>query len=89
MQSATPYTPAAVGASVPGYWSNLFVHDVWMQEQGIPIHRGLGTTGVRTRETIETVGGAPVISAGATVVAAGEDGTPRPLTDPEREALQR
>ena len=30
---------------------------------------GLGTTGVRTRETIETVGGALVVSAGATVVA--------------------
>jgi AcrR family transcriptional regulator/acyl-CoA thioesterase FadM len=50
---------------------------------------GLGTTGMRTRETIETVGGALVVSAGATVVAAGEDGAPRPLTDPEREALLR
>ena len=50
---------------------------------------GLGTTGVRTRETIETVGGALVVSAGATVVAAGEDGAPRPLTDPERGALAR
>jgi hypothetical protein len=45
--------------------------------------------GVRTRETIETVGGALVVSAGATVVAAGEDGAPRPLTDLEREALSR
>jgi len=50
---------------------------------------GLGATGVRTRETIETVGGALVVSAGATVVAAGEDGAPRPLTDIEREALQQ
>ena len=50
---------------------------------------GIGTTGVRTRETIETVGGALVVSAGATVVMAGEDGTPRPLTDAEREALAR
>jgi AcrR family transcriptional regulator/acyl-CoA thioesterase FadM len=50
---------------------------------------GLGTTGVRTRETIETVSGALVVCAGATVVAAGEDGAPRPLTDPEREALAR
>jgi AcrR family transcriptional regulator/acyl-CoA thioesterase FadM len=50
---------------------------------------GLGATGVRTRETIETVGGALVVSAGATVVAAGEDGAPRPLTDTQREALQR
>jgi acyl-CoA thioesterase FadM len=50
---------------------------------------GLGTTGVRTNETIETVGGALVVSAAATVVAAGEDGAPRPLTDPEREALAR
>jgi AcrR family transcriptional regulator/acyl-CoA thioesterase FadM len=50
---------------------------------------GLSTTGVRTRETIETVGGALVVSAGATVVASGEDGAPRPLTDAEREALRR
>jgi AcrR family transcriptional regulator/acyl-CoA thioesterase FadM len=50
---------------------------------------GLGATGVRTRETIETVGGALVVSAGATVVAAGEDGAPRPLTEAEREALLR
>jgi hypothetical protein len=35
------------------------------------------------------VGGALVVTAGATVVAAGEDGTPRPLTDAERAALQR
>jgi acyl-CoA thioesterase FadM len=50
---------------------------------------GLGTTGVRTSETIETVGGALVVSAAATVVAAGEDGAPRPLTDAERAALAR
>jgi AcrR family transcriptional regulator/acyl-CoA thioesterase FadM len=50
---------------------------------------GLGSTAVRTRETIETVGGALVVNAGATVVATGEDGAPRPLTDPEREALAR
>ncbi|HEX5899867.1 MAG TPA: TetR family transcriptional regulator C-terminal domain-containing protein [Solirubrobacteraceae bacterium] len=50
---------------------------------------GLGSTGARTRETIETVGGALVVSAGATVVATGEDGAPRPLTDTEREALRR
>jgi acyl-CoA thioesterase FadM len=50
---------------------------------------GLGTTGARTRETIETVGGALVVDAGATIVASGEDGTPRPLTDTEREALRR
>jgi AcrR family transcriptional regulator/acyl-CoA thioesterase FadM len=50
---------------------------------------GLATTRVRTRETIETVGGALVVSAGATVVATGEDGAPRPFTDTEREALLR
>jgi AcrR family transcriptional regulator len=50
---------------------------------------GLGATGARTRETIETIAGALVVSAGATVVAAGEDGAPRPLTGPEREALAR
>jgi acyl-CoA thioesterase FadM len=50
---------------------------------------GLGSTGVRTRETIETVGGALVVSAGAAVVAIDEDGAPRTLTDAEREALLR
>jgi hypothetical protein len=30
-----------------------------------------------------------VVGAGATLVAVGEDGAPRPLTDAEREALQR
>ena len=50
---------------------------------------GLGSAGARTRETIETVGGALVVSAGATVVATGEDGAPRPLTEAERQALRR
>jgi len=50
MQSATPYTPAAVGSAVPGYWSNLYIHDVWMQEQGIPIHRGYFIEDLRTVE---------------------------------------
>jgi oxalate decarboxylase/phosphoglucose isomerase-like protein (cupin superfamily) len=50
MQSATPYTPAAVGSAVPGYWSNTFIHDVWMQEQGIPIHRGYFIEDLRTVE---------------------------------------
>jgi hypothetical protein len=48
---------------------------------------GLGATGVRTRETIETVGGELVVSAGVTVSVCGEDGEPRPLSDAEREAL--
>ena len=48
---------------------------------------GLGATTVRTRETIETVGGELVISAGVTVSVCGDDDQPRPLTDDEREAL--
>jgi AcrR family transcriptional regulator/acyl-CoA thioesterase FadM len=48
---------------------------------------GIGATSVRTRETIETVDGALVASAAATVVVTGEDGEPRPLTAAEREAL--
>jgi AcrR family transcriptional regulator/acyl-CoA thioesterase FadM len=48
---------------------------------------GLGATSVRTRETIETVGGELVISAGVTVSVCGEDDEPRPLTNAEREAL--
>jgi acyl-CoA thioesterase FadM len=48
---------------------------------------GLGATTVRTRETIETVGGKLVVSAGVTVSVCGDDGDPRPLADCEREAL--
>jgi acyl-CoA thioesterase FadM len=48
---------------------------------------GLAATSVRTRETIETVAGALVVSAGVTVVVCGEDGDPRPLVKAEREAL--
>ena len=48
---------------------------------------GIGATSVRTRETIETVDGALVASAAATVVVTGEDGEPRPLSAAEREAL--
>jgi len=40
-------------------------------------------------ETIETVSGALVVSAGATVIATGPDAAPRPLTQTEREALLR
>jgi AcrR family transcriptional regulator len=50
---------------------------------------GIGATSVRTRETIETVDGALVASAAATVVVTGADGEPRALTAPEREALLR
>jgi acyl-CoA thioesterase FadM len=48
---------------------------------------GIGATSVRTRETIQTVDGALVASAAATVVVAGADGEPRALTAAEREAL--
>jgi acyl-CoA thioesterase FadM len=48
---------------------------------------GLGATSVRTRETIETVSGELVVSAGVTVSVCGEAGEPRALTDAEREAL--
>ena len=50
---------------------------------------GLASAAVRTLETIETVGGALVVSAGATVVATDDGGAPRALTDAEREALLR
>jgi AcrR family transcriptional regulator len=49
--------------------------------------QGLGERSVRTVESIETPAGALVVSAGATVVVAGEDGGPRALTGAEREAL--
>jgi AcrR family transcriptional regulator/acyl-CoA thioesterase FadM len=48
---------------------------------------GLGATTVRTRETVETVGGELVVSAGVTVSVCGDDGDPRALSDAEREAL--
>jgi acyl-CoA thioesterase FadM/DNA-binding transcriptional regulator YbjK len=48
---------------------------------------GIGAASIRTRETIETIDGALVASAAATVVITGADGEPRPLTDDEREAL--
>jgi acyl-CoA thioesterase FadM len=48
---------------------------------------GLSATSVRTRETIETVAGGLVVSAGATVVVCGDDGETRPLAEAEREAL--
>ena len=48
---------------------------------------GLGATSVRTRETIETMDGALVASAAATVIVTGEHGEPRALTAAEREAL--
>jgi acyl-CoA thioesterase FadM/AcrR family transcriptional regulator len=48
---------------------------------------GVSATSARTRETIETVAGALVVSAGATVVVCGDDGEARPLAEAEREAL--
>jgi mannose-6-phosphate isomerase-like protein (cupin superfamily) len=46
-QSAAQSTPAA-GSRAPGYWSSTFPHDVWMQAQGIPIHRGYFIEDLRT-----------------------------------------
>jgi acyl-CoA thioesterase FadM len=48
---------------------------------------GLGATTVRTRETIETMSGELVVSAGVTVSVCGDDDEPRALADAEREAL--
>jgi len=48
---------------------------------------GLGATTVRTRETIETISGELVVSAGVTVSVCGDDDEPRALADAEREAL--
>lgn len=50
MQNAPSYTPAAVGSAVPGYWSNIYPHDLWMEAQGIPIHRGYYIEDLRTVE---------------------------------------
>jgi AcrR family transcriptional regulator len=48
---------------------------------------GLSATTVRTREAIETVAGALVVSAGTTVLVCDDHGETRPLDDGEREAL--
>jgi AcrR family transcriptional regulator/acyl-CoA thioesterase FadM len=48
---------------------------------------GLGATTVRTRETIETMSGELVVSAGVTVSVCGDDDEPRALAEAEREAL--
>jgi hypothetical protein len=48
---------------------------------------GLSSARVRTRETMETVAGTLVVSAGATVVVCADDGEARPLAEAEREAL--
>jgi AcrR family transcriptional regulator len=48
---------------------------------------GLGAEGVRTRETIETLDGTLVVSAGVSVALWGDDGEPRALSADEREAL--
>ena len=50
---------------------------------------GLGRTGVRTRETIETVGGALVVSAGRRWSPPARTARRAPLTETEREALRR
>ncbi len=50
MQNTPSYTPAAVGSAVPGYWSNIYPHDLWMEAQGIPIHRGYYIEDLRTVE---------------------------------------
>ena len=36
MESTAPYASAALGSATPSYWSNLYLHDLWMQAQGIP-----------------------------------------------------
>src|SRR5215203_4225443 len=48
MESAAPYTSAALGSATPSYWSDLYPHDLWMQAQGIPIHRGYFIEDLRT-----------------------------------------
>src|SRR5438552_463412 len=47
VQSAAQSTPAA-GSRAPGYWSSTYPHDVWMQRQGIPIHKGYFIEDLRT-----------------------------------------
>lgn len=50
MQTTEQYTPAAVGGAVPGYWSDIYPHDLWMRAQGIPIHKGYFIEDLRTVE---------------------------------------
>ncbi|HEY7062783.1 MAG TPA: cupin domain-containing protein [Chloroflexota bacterium] len=51
MESTTaPYAAAALGSATPSYWSDQYPHDLWMEEQGIPIHRGYFIEDLRTVE---------------------------------------
>jgi oxalate decarboxylase/phosphoglucose isomerase-like protein (cupin superfamily) len=48
MQTTTQAGDGAVDSVAPSYWSDVFPHDVWMEEQGIPIHRGYYVEDLRT-----------------------------------------
>ena len=50
MKSPAPYASAALGSATPSYWSDLYPHDLWMEAQGIPIHRGYHIEDLRTVE---------------------------------------
>ena len=45
-----PIHAGRAGSRAPGYWSSTFPHDVWMQAQGIPIHKGYFIEDLRTVE---------------------------------------
>jgi oxalate decarboxylase/phosphoglucose isomerase-like protein (cupin superfamily) len=50
MQGAGQHTASPPASATPSYWSDVYVHDVWMQAQGIPIHRGYSVEDLRTLE---------------------------------------
>ncbi|SRR5579884_488298 len=50
MQSTAPDAASSPRSQTPSYWSDVYVHDLWMQAQGIPIHRGYYIEDLRTVE---------------------------------------
>lgn len=50
MVSTSPASEVAPEEKRTGYFSNTFPHDVWMESQGIPIHRGYYVADLRTVE---------------------------------------
>jgi hypothetical protein len=47
-QSTAPDAAGSSRSQTPSYWSDVYAHDLWMQAQGIPIHRGYYIEDLRT-----------------------------------------
>jgi oxalate decarboxylase/phosphoglucose isomerase-like protein (cupin superfamily) len=84
MQSTTQQKPDGTGGEAASYWSKAYPHDLWMEAQGIPIHRGYFVEDLRTVELgwwearqcraafIQLLGQAGVSEARVSEIPAGE-----------------